>query len=69
MSDAALNESSHSVVVRDVSLNFGSVEVLRSLNLTIAPGEFLVHGLTREGALGCVDSEMDRRVTAGEGRG
>lgn len=28
------------------------------------PEEFLVHGLTRDGALGCVDSEMDRRVAA-----
>lgn len=32
------------------------------------PGRFLVHGLTREGALGCVDSEMDRRVSACEVR-
>ena len=32
------------------------------------PGEFLVHGLTRDGAEGCVDSEMDRRVSACEGR-
>jgi multicomponent Na+:H+ antiporter subunit E len=26
------------------------------------PREFLVHALTRDGAAGCVDSEMDRRV-------
>jgi multicomponent Na+:H+ antiporter subunit E len=32
------------------------------------PGEFVVHGLTRGGAQGVVDSEMDRRVTACEGR-
>jgi hypothetical protein len=29
--------------------------------------EFLVHGLTRDGAQGCVDSEMDRRVKRFEG--
>ena len=40
-----------------------------TITIEAAPGEFLVHGLTREGALGCVGSEMDRRVTAGEGRG
>lgn len=32
------------------------------------PDEFLVHGLTRDGALAAVDSEMDRRVTACEER-
>jgi multicomponent Na+:H+ antiporter subunit E len=32
-------------------------------------GEFLVHGLTKEGATGCIDSEMDRRVSRFEGRG
>ncbi len=32
------------------------------------PGEFLVHGLTRGGAQGTVSSEMDRRVTACEGK-
>jgi multicomponent Na+:H+ antiporter subunit E len=30
-------------------------------------GEFLVHGLTKSGAAGCVDSEMDRRVSRFEG--
>jgi multicomponent Na+:H+ antiporter subunit E len=30
-------------------------------------GEFLVHGLTKTGAAGCVDSEMDRRVSRFEG--
>jgi multicomponent Na+:H+ antiporter subunit E len=30
-------------------------------------GEFLVHGLTKAGAAGCVDSEMDRRVSRFEG--
>ena len=42
-------------------------------SITLTPGtitieataeEFLVHGLTRDGARGCVDSEMDRRVAA-----
>lgn len=32
------------------------------------PDEFVVHGLTRDGALAVVDSEMDRRVTACEDR-
>ena len=32
-----------------------------------APGEFLVHALTREGAAGLVGSEMDRRVADLEG--
>ena len=32
-------------------------------------GEFLVHALTREGAASLAGSEMDRRVTALEGRG
>jgi len=45
-------------------------------SITLTPGtitveasrdEFLVHGLTREGAAGCVDSEMDRRVSRFEG--
>lgn len=32
-------------------------------------GEFLVHGLTKAAASGCIDSEMDRRVSRVEGRG
>lgn len=32
--------------------------------IEVAPGEFLVHALTREGADGLADSEMDRRVSA-----
>jgi multicomponent Na+:H+ antiporter subunit E len=51
--------------------------VLHANSITLTPGtititieadggEFLVHGLTRESALGAVDSEMDRRVAAGE---
>ena len=51
--------------------------VLHANSITLTPGtitieagprEFLVHGLTRSGAEGVVDSEMDRRVTACEGR-
>lgn len=50
--------------------------VLHANSITLTPGtitieagpdEFLVHGLTREAALGAVGSEMDQRVAAGEG--
>lgn len=50
--------------------------VLHANSITLTPGtitieaergEFLVHGLTRDGAEGCIDSDMDRRVTACEG--
>ncbi|MEO7246013.1 MAG: Na+/H+ antiporter subunit E [Rubrivivax sp.] len=52
--------------------------VLHANSITLTPGtitieagseEFLVHGLTRSGAAGVVDSEMDRRVSACEGLG
>ena len=39
-----------------------------TITIEAGPREFLVHGLTRSGAEGVVDSEMDRRVTACEGR-
>lgn len=39
-----------------------------TITIEAGPNEFLVHGLTRSGAQGVVDSEMDRRVTACEGR-
>lgn len=39
-----------------------------TITIEAAPQEFLVHGLTRGGAEGVVDSEMDRRVTACEAR-
>ncbi|MFN0300309.1 MAG: Na+/H+ antiporter subunit E [Burkholderiales bacterium] len=39
-----------------------------TLTVDIAEGEFLVHALTREGASGLADSEMDRRVTRLEGQ-
>lgn len=50
--------------------------VLHANSITLTPGTiaieassggFLVHGLTSGAALGCVDSEMDRRVTDCEG--
>lgn len=37
-----------------------------TITIEAGAGEFLVHGLTREGAEGCVASEMDRRVSAFE---
>jgi multisubunit Na+/H+ antiporter MnhE subunit len=40
-----------------------------TITIECGPGEFLVHGLTRSGAKATIDSEMDRRVTACEGRG
>ena len=52
--------------------------VVHANSITLTPGtitveagrdEFLVHGLTRAGAQGCIDSEMDRRVSALEGDG
>jgi multicomponent Na+:H+ antiporter subunit E len=51
--------------------------VLHANSITLTPGtitiearagEFLVHGLTLGGAQGTVDSEMDRRVSACEGK-
>jgi multicomponent Na+:H+ antiporter subunit E len=50
--------------------------VTHANSITLTPGtitveagrdSFLVHGLTREGAQGCVDSDMDRRVRRFEG--
>lgn len=35
-----------------------------TISVEVAPGEFLVHALTREGAAGLAGSEMDKRVTA-----
>jgi multiple sugar transport system ATP-binding protein len=32
----------HSISVKDLTLNFGSVSVLKNLNLDVAPGEFIV---------------------------
>jgi multicomponent Na+:H+ antiporter subunit E len=50
--------------------------VTHANSITLTPGtitvqagrdEFLVHGITRAGAEGCIDSEMDRRVRHFEG--
>lgn len=38
-----------------------------TITVEAGPGEFLVHALTREGAAGLADSEMDRRVSRFEG--
>jgi multicomponent Na+:H+ antiporter subunit E len=55
--------------------NTGLVVHANSITLTpgtitveAGSGEFLVHGLTRAGAEGCIDSDMDRRVRALERR-
>lgn len=51
--------------------------VIHAQSITLTPGtitieatsgEFFVHGLTRSGAQGVIGSEMDRRVTACEGK-
>jgi multicomponent Na+:H+ antiporter subunit E len=39
-----------------------------TISIEVAPGEFVVHGLTRENALACIDSEMDRQVQRFEGQ-
>lgn len=39
-----------------------------TITIEAGPDEFFVHGLTRSGAHGVVDSEMDRRATACEGK-
>jgi len=52
-----------SVAVRDVSLNFGSVEVLRKLNLDVGKGEFLVllgpSGCGKSTLLNCIAGLLD----------
>ena len=57
-----------SVVVRDVSLNFGAIEVLRQLNLEVSKGEFLVllgpSGCGKSTLLNCVAGLLD--VSAGQ---
>jgi multiple sugar transport system ATP-binding protein len=57
-----------SVLVRDVSLNFGAVEVLKSLNLDVPEGEFLVllgpSGCGKSTLLNCIAGLLD--VSAGQ---
>ncbi|MEK9719759.1 MAG: Na+/H+ antiporter subunit E [Quisquiliibacterium sp.] len=33
-----------------------------TITVDLRDGEFLVHGITRDGAQGCIDSEMDQRA-------
>ena len=57
-----------SILIKDVSLSFGSVDVLKSLNLDIADGEFLVllgpSGCGKSTLLNCIAGLLD--VTAGQ---
>ena len=57
-----------SVVINDLSLNFGSVEVLKSLDLEVAEGEFLVllgpSGCGKSTLLNCIAGLLD--VTGGQ---
>ena len=57
-----------SVAVRDVSLNFGAVEVLKKLNLDVGKGEFLVllgpSGCGKSTLLNCIAGLLD--VSAGQ---
>ena len=66
--DQVNSEITFSVAVRNVSLNFGAVEVLKSLNLDIAKGEFLVllgpSGCGKSTLLNCIAGLLD--VSAGQ---
>src|SRR3954471_15483147 len=57
-----------SVLVRDLSLNFGMIEVLKKLNLEVAEGEFIVllgpSGCGKSTLLNCIAGLLD--VTAGQ---
>jgi multicomponent Na+:H+ antiporter subunit E len=39
-----------------------------TISIEVRPEEFVVHGLTRDSANGCIDSEMDRQVRRFEGK-
>lgn len=58
----------HSVSIRDLSLSFGSVKVLETLNLDIAQGEFIVllgpSGCGKSTLLNCIAGLLD--VSAGQ---
>ena len=53
----------HSVSVRDLTLNFGAVSVLKSLNLDVAEGEFIVllgpSGCGKSTLLNCIAGLLD----------
>jgi len=57
-----------SVLVRDLSLSYGSIDVLKSLNLDIAEGEFIVllgpSGCGKSTLLNCIAGLLD--VTGGQ---
>jgi multiple sugar transport system ATP-binding protein len=57
-----------SVSVRDVSLNYGSVQVLQTLNIDVADGEFLVllgpSGCGKSTLLNCIAGLLD--ISAGQ---
>ena len=61
-------DATHSVEVRDLDLSFGSIEVLKGLNLDIAQGEFLVllgsSGCGKSTLLNCIAGLLD--VTGGQ---
>ena len=63
-----MNQDAHSVEVRDLDLSFGSIEVLKGLNLEIAQGEFLVllgsSGCGKSTLLNCIAGLLD--VTGGQ---
>jgi multiple sugar transport system ATP-binding protein len=63
-----MSAANASVVVRDVSLNFGTVEVLKSLDLEVTKGEFVVllgpSGCGKSTLLNCIAGLLD--VTAGQ---
>src|SRR3954471_1773454 len=52
-----------SVLVRDLSLNFGMIEVLKKLNLEVAEGEFIVllgpSGCGKSTLLNCIAGLLD----------
>jgi multiple sugar transport system ATP-binding protein len=57
-----------SVLVRDLSLNFGQIEVLKKLNIEVAEGEFIVllgpSGCGKSTLLNCIAGLLD--VSAGQ---
>jgi len=58
-----MGATNSSVVVREVSLNFGAVEVLKSLNLDVRKGEFIVllgpSGCGKSTLLNCIAGLLD----------